>query len=68
MNSEKLRYWASLIYIPDTLQLRDAPGSSSHQEEINAIRRISRKHNQLVLFGIDPQPTINHLEVLSVRE
>ena len=38
------------------------------QEEINAIRRICRKHNQLVLFGIDPQATINHLEVLSVRE
>jgi len=38
------------------------------QEEMDAIRRISRKHNQLVLFGMDPQPTINHLEVLSVRE
>lgn len=38
------------------------------QEEMNAIRKISRKHNQLVLFGIDPQPTINHLEVLYVRE
>lgn len=37
-------------------------------EEMDAIRRISRKHNQLVLFGIDPQPTINHYEVLHVRE
>jgi len=37
MNSEKLRYWASLIYIPDNLQLRDAPGSSIHQEKIKEI-------------------------------
>jgi len=29
------------------------------QDEITAIRRISRKHNQLVLFGMDPQETIN---------
>jgi len=37
-------------------------------EEMNAIRKISRKHNQIVLFGIDPQPTINHLEVINVRQ
>lgn len=29
------------------------------QEEITAIRRVSRKHNQLVLFGIDPQESVN---------
>jgi hypothetical protein len=29
------------------------------QAEISSIRKISRKHNQLVLFGIDPQPTID---------
>jgi len=28
-------------------------------EEIKSIRVKCRKHNQLVLFGIDPQPTIN---------
>jgi len=37
MNSEKLRYWAQLIYIPDKLYLRDAPGSSKHQEKIKEI-------------------------------
>ena len=29
------------------------------QHEMDMIRKISRKHNQLVLFGMDPQPTIN---------
>ena len=37
-------------------------------EEIKAIRRICRKHNQLVLQGIDSQPTINHYEVLQVKK
>lgn len=37
-------------------------------EEIKAIRRICRKHNQTVLFGIDPQPTINHWSVINVKK
>jgi hypothetical protein len=31
------------------------------QEQLTKIRRICRKHNQLVLFGIDPQPSIEAL-------
>jgi hypothetical protein len=31
------------------------------REQLTKIRRICRKHNQLVLFGIDPQPTIEAL-------
>ena len=36
-------------------------------EEMNAIRRICRKHNQTVLFGVDPQLTINPYEVLQIK-
>ena len=32
------------------------------QREMNMIRKISRKHNQLVLFGMDPQESINPYE------
>jgi hypothetical protein len=42
------------------------------QAEISSIRRISRKHNQLVLFGINPQPTIDptpiSISVVKVEE
>ncbi len=31
------------------------------QEQLTKIRRVCRKHNQLVLFGIDPQPSIEAL-------
>lgn len=37
MNSEKLRYWAQLIYIPDDLNLRAPPGNSNHQKKIKEI-------------------------------
>ena len=43
MNNEKLRYWASLIYIPDKLHLRDVPGSSKHQEKIKEILELVRE-------------------------
>lgn len=36
------------------------------QEEMNDIRLKSRKHNQLVNFEIDPQPTINQYRTLIV--
>jgi hypothetical protein len=35
------------------------------QAEISSIRRISRKHNQMVNLGIDPQPTIEAVNLYS---
>ena len=43
MNSEKLRYWAELIYIPDDLSLRDPPGDSVHQRKIREILELVRE-------------------------
>ena len=42
MNSEKLRYWAQLIYIPDDLKLRE-PRGSVHQEKIKEILELVRE-------------------------
>jgi len=42
MNSEKLRYWAELIYIPEKLNLRE-PTSSKHQEKIREILTLVRE-------------------------
>ena len=43
MNSEKLRYWAELIYIPDDLNLRGHPGDSVHQKKIKEILALVRE-------------------------
>jgi|GEM_PF-1968577 len=42
MNSEKLRYWAQLIYIPDDPRLRK-PKGSKHQEKIREILTLVRE-------------------------
>jgi len=59
MNSEKLRYWAELIYIPEKLSLRE-PTSSKHQEKIREILELVREARE--------NPTVDVYERLrSVR-
>lgn len=60
MNSEKLRYWTQLIYIPDNLSLRDPPGDSVHQRKIREILDLVREARE--------SPTVSVYERLrSVR-
>jgi len=60
MNSEKLRYWAELIYIPDNLNLREPPGDSVHQKKITEILDLVREARE--------SPTVSVYERLrSVR-
>ena len=60
MNSEKLRYWAELIYIPDNLNLREPPGDSTHQRKIREILELVREARE--------NPTVDVYERLrSVR-
>ena len=56
MNSEKLRYWAQLIYIPDNLNLRDPPGDSIHQRKIREILELVREASE--------NPTVDVYECL----
>jgi len=59
MNSEKLRYWAQLIYIPDDPRLRK-PKGSKHQEKIREILTLVKEARE--------NPTIDVYERLrSVR-
>ena len=69
MNSEKLRYWAELIYIPDDLSLRDSPGDSVHQRKIREILGLVReaRENPTVdvyerLRSMRPIPCPDHIE------
>jgi len=68
MNSEKLRYWAELIYIPDDLKLRK-PKGSIHQEKIKEILTLVREahENPTVevyerLRSVRPIPCPDHIE------
>jgi len=68
MNSEKLRYWAELIYIPEKLSLRD-PKGSVHQKKIKEILSLVReaRENPTVevyekLQGVRPIPCPDHIE------
>ena len=68
MNSEKLRYWAELIYIPDNLSLRD-PKGSTHQKKIREILELVReaRENPTLdvyerLRSVRPIPCPDHVE------
>lgn len=65
MNSEKLRYWAELIYIPEILSLR----SSTHQKKIKEILELVReaRENPTVnvyerLRSVQPIPCPDHIK------
>ena len=51
MNSEKLRYWAQLIYIPDDPRLRQ-PKGSKHQEKIREILTLVKEARENPTVGV----------------
>ena len=64
MNSEKLRYWAELIYIPENLSLRKSVHQKKIKEILDLVREARENPTMDVyerLRSVQPIPCPDHI-------